>query len=85
MIKTGFRPSDDAHMYPFHIPANAYAVVNLKAIATMLNSVGESALATKATTLASQVQAGIQTYGIVTHPKYGKVRRPRSPLVQQLA
>ena len=35
----GFLPSDDALLYPYHVPANAMAVVELRATATVLQKV----------------------------------------------
>jgi meiotically up-regulated gene 157 (Mug157) protein len=37
MIRSAFRPSDDATRMPFLVPANAMAVVELRAIARVLN------------------------------------------------
>ena len=38
MVRSAFRPSDDACAYPFHIPSNAMAVVELRATATLLRA-----------------------------------------------
>jgi hypothetical protein len=44
MIWSGFRPSDDACVYGYHVPANAFAAVSLEQLAEML---GEDAWQTK--------------------------------------
>ena len=36
LIKSAFRPSDDATTYRFLVPANAYAVVSLRQLAVLL-------------------------------------------------
>ena len=36
LIKSAFRPSDDATTYRFLVPANAYAVVSLRQLAALL-------------------------------------------------
>lgn len=40
MVRSAFRPSDDACTYGFHIPANAMAVVELRRIAALLRKLG---------------------------------------------
>jgi meiotically up-regulated gene 157 (Mug157) protein len=74
LICSMFRPSDDATTYPFLIPANCFAVVSLKQLAEMEKYVlGNNDFAIDCEQLASEVNAGIQRYGIVNHPKYGKI------------
>lgn len=73
MIKTGFRPSDDAHVLPFNIPVNAFASVALRGVASVLTAVDEPVLANVATTLAGQVEDGIAAYGVINHPKAGEI------------
>ena len=53
MIRTCFRPSDDHAKFPFNIPANAYAVVELRRLAALLKTLGDTTLNPKASTLAS--------------------------------
>jgi len=52
-IRTCFRPSDDAATFPFNIPSNAYAVVELRALVGLLNRVNRSDLSARATSLAN--------------------------------
>jgi meiotically up-regulated gene 157 (Mug157) protein len=68
MIKTGFRPSDDAHKLPFNIPGNAYVVAALRESAVVLTALGEATASGEAVTLAAQVEAGIQAHGVIHHP-----------------
>ncbi|WMJ22084.1 glycoside hydrolase family 125 protein [Paludicola sp. MB14-C6] len=74
MTWSGFRPSDDACTFGYLIPSNMMAVVALK-YAAELCTIGYSdqVLADTCTTLASEIDNGIQTYGIVDHYKYGKI------------
>lgn len=53
MIRTCFRPSDDHAKFPFNIPANAYAVIELRRLAALLKTLGDTTLNPKASTLAS--------------------------------
>jgi len=74
LICSAFRPSDDATIFPFLIPSNFFAVVSLKQAAEMVTALHhDSALAGKLTALAQEVDAAIKQYGVVTHPKYGKI------------
>jgi len=68
MIKTGFRPSDDAATLPFNIAGNAFVVVALREAAQVLAALGDAAGATSATNLAATVDTAIRTHGVVTHP-----------------
>ncbi len=64
MIWSAFRPSDDPVTYRFNVPQNAFAVVAMRLLARFAREVyGDAKLASDATTLADQVQAGIERYG----------------------
>jgi meiotically up-regulated gene 157 (Mug157) protein len=74
LICSAFRPSDDATIFPFLIPSNFFAVVSLKQAAEMVTALhNDTALASKLTALAQEVDAAIKQYGVVTHPNYGKI------------
>jgi meiotically up-regulated gene 157 (Mug157) protein len=74
LIVSSFRPSDDATIFSFLIPSNLFAVVSLHQLSEIYTSViGDSAFATKCTTLANEVAAAIKQYGIVKHGSYGSI------------
>jgi meiotically up-regulated gene 157 (Mug157) protein len=74
LINSTFRPSDDATTFGFLIPSNLFAVASLRQIAEISTKVTkDTAFASQCTTLAKEVEAAIQKFGIVNHPKYGKV------------
>ncbi|HEY5499101.1 MAG TPA: glycoside hydrolase family 125 protein, partial [Bacteroidales bacterium] len=74
LINSTFRPSDDATTYGFLIPSNLFAVTSLRQLAEISDKVtNDKAFADKCTALAKEVEAAIQKYAIVNHPKYGKV------------
>ena len=73
LVRTVFRPSDDESVFPYLIPANAMAVVTLRAVSEVLIAIGEQELAVVAGTIADEIDAGIKKYGIVEHEKYGKI------------
>ncbi len=63
MIASGFRPSDDACVYPFLIPSNLFAVTSLRQLATMSAAIfHEDALANQAHALADEVETALQLY-----------------------
>lgn len=74
MTWSGFRPSDDACQYGYLIPSNMMAVVALSYAAELADAGwNDMALASRCHALAAQIDAGIQKFGIVDHPKYGKI------------
>lgn len=74
LICSSFRPSDDATLFSFLIPSNLFVVESLNQLVEIAQKVtGDSAFAAKCSALAKEVQQAINQYGIVHHPKYGKV------------
>eukprot|EP00047_Mylnosiga_fluctuans_P014463 m.38692 g.38692 ORF g.38692 m.38692 type:complete len:478 (-) comp5521_c0_seq1:62-1495(-) len=73
MVRSAFRPSDDATVYPFNIPANAMAVVELNHIAALLATLGQQSAAATAVELAKEIEEGIERYGVAVHPTKGEV------------
>jgi len=74
MICSTFRPSDDATTYGYLIPSNCFAVVSLNQLAEMVKNIKhDDSFAAECTALASEVDAAINKYAIVNHPKYGKI------------
>jgi meiotically up-regulated gene 157 (Mug157) protein len=69
LIKSPFRPSDDATTLPFFIPANAFAVVELRKTATILAAVlNDTTTSQQFSSLADEIDAAIKQYGIITDP-----------------
>src|SRR5262245_37203311 len=74
LIHSAFRPSDDACVYPFMIPANLFAVAALRQLAEILSTVlSERNLAADCLTLAQQVTEAVNAYGKVTSRRNGLV------------
>ncbi len=74
LIVSSFRPSDDATLFGFLIPSNMFAVTSLKQLSEMLRKIRKNeAFAKRCDTLANEVEQAVKEYGIVEHPKYGKV------------
>ncbi|KKY21150.1 hypothetical protein UCRPC4_g03846 [Phaeomoniella chlamydospora] len=76
LIRSAFRPSDDATIFGYFIPANAMMSVELRRTGLMLQASGGPSKQTLAKNLldrASALEAAIFTHGTYTHPVYGEV------------
>lgn len=74
MTWSGFRPSDDACLFGYNIPSNMFAVVILGYIREIaLEVFKDERMAERAEKLRKEIDYGIRTYGIVDHPKFGKI------------
>eukprot|EP00164_Ancoracysta_twista_P013873 GFYU01022353.1.p1 GENE.GFYU01022353.1~~GFYU01022353.1.p1 ORF type:complete len:525 (-),score=72.46 GFYU01022353.1:108-1682(-) len=86
MSWSGYRPSDDACQYGYHVPSNMFAVVVLERIVSMwahhpiLESLekelcqGESSsIVDTAQRLRDEIDYGITSHAIVDHPEYGHI------------
>lgn len=74
LVRSAFRPSDDATIFQFFIPANAHMCVELERISALLVETGQDAkLIERAQTFSKDIRSGIEQFGIVNHPAYGKV------------
>jgi meiotically up-regulated gene 157 (Mug157) protein len=67
LIASAFRPSDDACILPFLVPANLFAITSLRQLATMSNTILRDAkMANEALDLATEVEAALQQHAIMT-------------------
>ena len=73
LIRSAFRPSDDATILGYFIPGNAMMSVELKRTATLLKAAGKSKLAEKLQTRGESIEKGIWDHGVVAHKRYGEV------------
>ncbi len=62
LIFSGFRPSDDACIYPLFIPANLFALRSLGQLAELATAVHDDALASDARSLADEVARALAQY-----------------------
>ena len=81
LSKCFFRPSDDATTFPFLIPANAMAAVELERVAAIISQIYTKyadpqralSIVSSARTIAAEIRAGILQQAVVNHPKYGQI------------
>ncbi|MEV0159630.1 glycoside hydrolase family 125 protein [Nonomuraea fuscirosea] len=74
MVRSAFRPSDDACTYGFLVPANMFAVVVLGHVAAFARDFyADTALAGDAAALRAEIEEGIRRYAVVDHPEHGPV------------
>ena len=74
LICSVFRPSDDATIYPFLIPANFFAVVSLRQAAELLDKIKfKTDLAFRCLALATEVEKALQQHAIINHQTYGRL------------
>ncbi|KAI8069794.1 uncharacterized protein B0P05DRAFT_513999 [Gilbertella persicaria] len=79
MVKSLFRPSDDATVFPFFIPGNAMLSVELGHLSQLLSSSfarNDSKiqnLATETSQLSKDIREAVYKYGLVKHPTYGQI------------
>lgn len=67
LIASGFRPSDDACIFPFLVPSNLFAVTSLRQLAEISNTVLHNAyLANRAHSLAAEVESALRQHSIAT-------------------
>lgn len=69
LIASGFRPSDDACLFPFLVPSNLFAVTSLRQLAEMAHAIlDDDTLANDASALAGEVEQALRQYAISTTP-----------------
>jgi meiotically up-regulated gene 157 (Mug157) protein len=74
LIHSGFRPSDDACIYPFLIPSNSFAVVALNHLADIFSvELPDKSFARECQDLAHEVTAALDAYGKARHPKHNSI------------
>lgn len=73
MTWSGFRPSDDACKYGYLVPSNLFAVRALESAAKLARIAGWEDLAAESAALGAEIAEGVQKFGMVDHPKHGKM------------
>jgi hypothetical protein len=67
LIASCFRPSDDACIFSFLVPANLFAVTSLRQLATMADTIlHDASMANDATALANEVESALRQHALVS-------------------
>lgn len=78
LIRSAFRPSDDACIFQYLIPSNAHMYVELQRLIPYLKSnkdpqIMSTPLSTILQTIADDIHKGIEEHAIIKHPIHGEV------------
>ncbi|OZJ05808.1 hypothetical protein BZG36_00875 [Bifiguratus adelaidae] len=83
LVKSAFRPSDDATTFPFLVPANAMLSAELNNVATTLYSLTRMnpsgqpnvllSIATRSSQLSTSIRNAIYEYAVYNHPVFGPI------------
>ena len=73
LIASGFRPSDDACIFPFLIPSNMFAVTVLRNLAELASVVHRADLAQEARGLADEVDGALKQHAFGVHGTHGSI------------
>ena len=74
MVRSTFRPSDDATVFQFFIPGNMMFARYLEAasgIMDVLDTDRSKTLLIRMQAMAAEIRDGIMKYGVVSHPQFG--------------
>ena len=74
LIRSFFRPSDDATIFQFLVPSNMMFSSYLEPCAEIMSKIeGQSALADRMSKLSASLRQSIETYAVVQTAKYGAI------------
>ncbi|PPJ50767.1 hypothetical protein CBER1_07479 [Cercospora berteroae] len=73
LIRSAFRPSDDATIFGFFIPANAMMAVELKKAAEIIAASGKPKVGEELKARGERIEKGVWEHGVVQHKKWGSV------------
>lgn len=74
LIRSAFRPSDDSTVFPFLIPSNAFAVVQLRNLGEIFAAgLKKPDFAAECRGLADEIDRAVQKFAVVEHERFGKI------------
>ncbi len=73
LIFSGFRPSDDACIFPFLVPSNFFAVTALEQLQEIHNDLHNAAFARQCGDFAAELREALARNATVRHPRHGEI------------
>lgn len=73
LIRSAFRCSDDASIFPYLIPSNLMAAAELGRIAPLLEGLKSHDLARWARRMSQELFVAVERHGVVDHPVHGRI------------
>jgi meiotically up-regulated gene 157 (Mug157) protein len=73
LLRSSFRPSDDATIFQFLIPSNMMFAHYLSTASAIAHALNATALASEMSTLSTTLTTAITTHGIITSPTHGSI------------
>ncbi len=73
LIYSGFRPSDDACLFPLFVPANLFAATSLRQLAMLCGALDEPALANECIAFADELNSALARFGQTERPPHGRI------------
>ncbi|KAG5365478.1 Meiotically up-regulated gene 157 protein [Yarrowia sp. C11] len=73
LVRSAFRPSDDATIFQFFVPANAHISVELKRVSKIFAALGRDEMSKEVLDWGTNIAESIWKYAVYDHPKFGKV------------
>lgn len=73
LVRSAFRPSDDATILGFYIPGNAMMAAELKRTSKILSVAEKPNLAEGLKARGEAIEKGVWEHGVIKHPKWGTV------------
>lgn len=74
LVRSAFRPSDDATILGFFVPSNAMMAVQLRKTAQMIKTAGgDPNLVESLQQRSRDLERAVWDHGVVNHPRYGRV------------
>ncbi|KAL2038939.1 hypothetical protein N7G274_008279 [Stereocaulon virgatum] len=73
LLRSSFRPSDDATIFQFLIPSNMIFARTLSTASLIASALNATALANEMTSLSSTLTTAITTHGIISDPTHGTI------------
>lgn len=73
LVRSAFRPSDDATVFQLFVPANMQFATHLQSTSTIMQQLGNTDLANQMATVSETIRAGIEAHAVINDVQYGQI------------